>query len=75
MAGTEQVMRFLANQISPNTYVNIMAQYRPCGRASDVQALGRSITDEEYQEAMQTALSQGITRLDERKRAFLFHWV
>ncbi len=75
LAGTRQAMRFLAKEISPNSYVNIMAQYRPCGRASEVQALGRSITDEEYQEAIQVAHEEGITRLDERRRAFVFHWI
>ncbi len=75
LAGTRQVMRFLAREISPNSYVNIMAQYRPCGRASEVQALRRSITEEEHQEAIQMANKEGITRLDERKRVFLFHWM
>ncbi|MBW1675202.1 MAG: radical SAM protein [Deltaproteobacteria bacterium] len=75
LAGTRQVMRFLAREISPNSYVNIMAQYRPCGRASEVPALRRSITDEEYQEAIQMAHDEGINRLDERKRVFLFHWM
>ncbi len=75
LAGTRQVMRFLAGEISPNSYVNIMAQYRPCGQASEVQALRRSITEEEHQEAIQMANQEGITRLDERKQAFLFHWM
>ncbi len=75
LAGTRQIMRFLAREISPNSYVNIMAQYRPCGRASEVPALRRSITDEEYQEAIQMAHDEGINRLDERKRVFLFHWM
>jgi putative pyruvate formate lyase activating enzyme len=72
LAGTRQVMRFLAREISPNTYVNVMAQYRPCGRASEVQALRRSITGEEHQEAIQMANEEGINRLDERKRVFVF---
>jgi putative pyruvate formate lyase activating enzyme len=75
LAGTRQVMRFLARDLSPNTYVNIMAQYRPCGRASEVQALTRIITQEEHQEAIQMANEEGITRLDERKRAFVLHWI
>jgi putative pyruvate formate lyase activating enzyme len=75
LAGTPQVMRFLAEEISPDSYVNIMAQYRPCGRANELTALRRSITDEEYQAAIQAALSEGITRLDERKRTFFFRWM
>jgi putative pyruvate formate lyase activating enzyme len=75
LAGTRQAMRFLAKEISPNSYVNIMAQYRPCGRASEVPALRRSITDEEFQEAIQMAHEEGITRLDERRRAFILRWL
>ena len=75
LAGTRQVMRFLARKISPDTYVNIMAQYRPCGRASEVEALRRTITEEEHQEAIQMAHDEGITRLDERKRVFVLHWM
>lgn len=75
LAGTRQVMRFLAREISPDSYVNIMAQYRPCGRASEVPALTRTITEEELQEAIQTAHNEGITRLDERKRAFVLRWM
>ena len=75
LAGTRQVMRFLAREISPDSYVNIMAQYRPCGRASEVPALTRTITEEEHQEAIQIAHNEGITRLDERKRVFMLHWM
>ncbi|MBW2018822.1 MAG: radical SAM protein [Deltaproteobacteria bacterium] len=75
LAGTRQVMRFLAREISPNSYVNIMAQYRPCGRASEIAALKRPITEEEYQEAIHMAHKEGITRLDERKRVFMFQWM
>lgn len=75
LAGTREFMHFLAKEISPNSYVNIMAQYRPCGRASEVKALRRSITDEEYQEAIQVAHEEGITRLDERRQAFVLRWM
>jgi putative pyruvate formate lyase activating enzyme len=75
LAGTRQAMRFLAREVSPNSYVNIMAQYRPCGRATEVPALRRSITDEEFQEAIQMAHEEGITRLDERRRAFILRWM
>jgi putative pyruvate formate lyase activating enzyme len=75
MAGTREVMRFLAREVSPNSYVNIMPQYRPCGRASEVKALRRSITDEEYQEAVTMAHEEGITRLDERRRTFVLRWM
>lgn len=74
LAGTRDVMRFLATEISSDSYVNIMAQYRPCGRADDVPSLRRPITDEEYQEAIEMAHQEGISRLDERKRVFALRW-
>jgi putative pyruvate formate lyase activating enzyme len=42
LAGTESVMRFLADEVSSETYVNLMDQYRPCHRAAEVAALGRA---------------------------------
>lgn len=74
LAGTRDVMRFLAKEISSNSYVNVMAQYRPCGQAVEVPSLRRAITDEEYQEAMEMAHEEGINRLDERKRVFQLRW-
>lgn len=71
LAGTPDVMAFIANQISARTYVNVMAQYRPCGKIAKVRALNRYITDEEYQEALKAATDAGITRLDQRRRRFL----
>ena len=40
MAGTGEIMRFIAERISRNTYVNIMPQYHPCGRAAEIDGLG-----------------------------------
>jgi putative pyruvate formate lyase activating enzyme len=74
MAGTKDVMRFIADELSSDSYVNVMAQYRPCGRASTIAALERGITDVEYQEAVGAAVQAGITRLDERQRTFVLRW-
>jgi putative pyruvate formate lyase activating enzyme len=71
LAGTRQIMRFLATRISPDTYVNIMPQYRPCGRAAEVSELGRAITEKEYARALLEAEQEGITRLDRRRRVFM----
>lgn len=65
LAGTREVMRFLAGEISPGTYVNIMAQYRPCGQAASIPELSRRITAEEYETALQEARNEGITRRDQ----------
>lgn len=59
-------LRFLAEEVSPNTYVNLMDQYRPCYRADEVPELGRPITSAEFDEALDIARRYGITRLDRR---------
>lgn len=71
LAGTRQVMRFLATRISADTYVNIMPQYRPCGRAREMPALSRTPTVEEFEQALREAQEEGITRLDQRRRSFV----
>ncbi len=68
MAGTEEIVRFLATEISSQTYLNIMAQYRPCYQAHQVPGLGRGISQQEYLDALDMALRHGLTRLDERPR-------
>ena len=39
LAGTREIMEFLAREVSPRTYVNVMGQYRPCGRAAEHPSL------------------------------------
>ena len=62
LAGTEGVMRFLAEEISLDTYVNVMGQYRPCHRAAEVSALRRRITAAEYRDAIRLAKDAGLHR-------------
>lgn len=64
LADTLAVMRFLNDEVSPETYVNIMSQYRPCGMAREIPSLSRRITAKEYDDAIRTAQGVGITRLD-----------
>jgi putative pyruvate formate lyase activating enzyme len=75
LAGTRDIMRFLATEISKNTYVNVMSQYRPCGEAHRHRELQRMITVEEYREAVRIAHEEGITRLDERRSIHVFRWL
>ncbi|MEQ8222845.1 MAG: radical SAM protein [Candidatus Eremiobacterota bacterium] len=67
MAGTKDVMTFIATELSKNTYVNIMDQYRPCFEAKKVKAMGRRPTDAEYAQAVKEAHECGITRLDRKE--------
>jgi len=76
-AGTRDIMRFIARDISPNTYVNIMDQYRPCGNAGKYPLLDRGITRDEYDDALRAAREEGITRLDKREsglRVIRWNW-
>ncbi len=70
LAGTKKVMAFLANSLSRSTYVNVMSQYRPCGRARDMPALAVALSPVEYDRAVQEAKVAGITRLDNPRRVF-----
>jgi putative pyruvate formate lyase activating enzyme len=60
------IMRFIGAEISTDTYVNVMDQYRPCGRACDFPPLDRPISTDEYRQAMQAAREAGLHRFDER---------
>ena len=66
LAETRKAMRFLAAEVSTNTYVNIMNQYRPCGRAHEYPKLDKSVTRAEYMRAIDEARAEGIERLDDR---------
>ena len=68
IAGTSDIVRFIADEISANTYVNIMDQYRPCGRAFEEKEINRTLTATEFREALETAKKAGLIRLDSRDR-------
>jgi len=62
LAGTEGAMRFIAEEISRDTFVNLMSQYRPCYRAMEIPELGRMITPGEFREAIDMLKRCGIGR-------------
>jgi putative pyruvate formate lyase activating enzyme len=64
VAGTREVMRFLAREVSPDTYVNLMDQYWPCGQAGRFPEIARPITQDEFEVAMEATREEGIHRLD-----------
>ncbi len=66
IAGTLEIMKFISEELSPNTYVNIMDQYRPCHKAGgnpDFPELSRPITREEFEEAVAFAREAGLKRI------------
>ena len=71
LADTPEVMRFIADRISTNTYVNIMPQYRPCGRAAEIEGLEGFPSRSDFKAALKAARDAGITRLDEPRQIFM----
>ena len=71
LAGTEEIMTFIANNLSVDTYVNIMPQYRPMGDAAHIPELSRHISQKEFASALQLAAKSGVKRLDKRAEG---HW-
>ena len=63
-AGTREIMRFISQEISTATYVNIMSQYRPCGNLAGIKWLKRSVSRSEFADALSVAKAEGITRLN-----------
>jgi len=62
LAGTREVVRFIAGDLSRDSYVNIMRQYRPEHQALGIKELSRRITDAEYAEALGWAREAGLHR-------------
>ena len=63
LAGTEKIMEFIANEISKDTFLNLMSQYFPYFQAKKFPELNRPITEEEYREAIALARKAGLRRL------------
>ena len=62
VAGTSEIIVFIARRVSANSYVNIMDQYRPLYRAGAYQEIGRPISTGEYREAIAMARDAGLRR-------------
>lgn len=61
-ARTDEVVRFLSQEISPNTYLNVMDQYRPEYHACRFSELCRPLREREYANALRLAAQAGLTR-------------
>jgi putative pyruvate formate lyase activating enzyme len=77
-AGTAEIVRFLAKEISQNTYLNLMDQYHPDFQVrwnpDQYPELNRPITLQEFHSAVQIAIEAGLHRLDERRPTSLFRF-
>lgn len=66
LAGTEEVLRFLSREVSEDTYLNLMDQYRLCHRVSAYPPLDRALTHQEFETASRPAEKHGLHHLDHR---------
>jgi putative pyruvate formate lyase activating enzyme len=68
---TEAVLRFVAEELGPGTYVNLMGQYYPAGKVRDgrYEEIDRRPHAEELERAFEIADELGLRRLDRRSRA------
>ncbi len=68
IAGTKKFLKFVAEEISKTTYINVMNKYRPEYKASEYPELARPINKREYTEAIKWARQYGLNRLAEQAR-------
>lgn len=64
LAGTVEIMRFIAEELSPRTYVNLMDQYYPAFRTGEFPEINRRVNRQEFREAVETARTSGLTRVE-----------
>ncbi|RKY86451.1 radical SAM protein [candidate division KSB1 bacterium] len=62
VAGSEKLINFIANNLSKNSYVNIMAQYRPLHLAHRFNKINRKIYHSEFNEVIKIARNKGLFR-------------
>jgi len=60
ISGTAKVMKFIAQEISPETYISLMSQYTPYYRAQEFTQICRKVTLEEYEEAERLMHKYGL---------------
>lgn len=63
---TQEIVHFLATEVSRETYVNIMDQYHPCYRAGEFDEINRSLSRLDYEQAMKLARQAGLHHFDEK---------
>jgi len=62
------IMKYLADELSPDTYINIMDQYRPAGKVTEnrYRKINRRTSEAEHLETIQMAREAGLHRFDQR---------
>ncbi len=63
LSGTKLIMKYISNELSKNTYVNIMSQYYPSYKAYEYEEISKKISKEEFEYAIEAAKSVGLTNI------------
>ncbi len=63
ISGAEEIMKFIAEEISKDTFINIMDQYYPCFKAHAYPEISRGISRREFMDAVSLAHKYGLKRL------------
>jgi putative pyruvate formate lyase activating enzyme len=50
LSGSREVLKWLAEELSPEVTISLMSQYHPMHRAFEMPSISRGITQEEYDE-------------------------
>ncbi|MCP4267220.1 MAG: radical SAM protein, partial [Candidatus Brocadiaceae bacterium] len=60
VACSKEIIDFIVNEVSGNTFVNIMEQYRPTFNAHNFPEINRQVTRQEFSKVYEYAKSQGL---------------
>ena len=63
VADSRAVLEFIARELGPHTYLNLMDQYRPCYRADEIPVLDHPLDRAEFERVRSIALDLGLHRL------------
>jgi putative pyruvate formate lyase activating enzyme len=69
LAETEAILRWIAEELGRDTYVNLMDQYYPAGKVNEEHhaEINRRLTSREFEQAGEIARRFGLRRLDRRR--------
>ncbi len=74
LSGTHDIMKFIRDEISPDTYISLMDQYHPSFKAMDYPLISRTLREREYEEACNMMFEMGLEngwvqgRIEEKER-------
>ena len=71
ISGSKQIITWIARELSKDTYLNLMSQYRPAHEARSYPKLARRLNRKEYRDVVNWAKRSGLTNLDIQG----FHWI